>query len=75
MKVGTLGMVDTRLVPVGNEGGEIGMILNMGVDIRYNSEIKSLKSLLDQGFDVGAMSGESALPSTMPRGSTATSPT
>jgi formate dehydrogenase (NADP+) beta subunit len=30
---------------------EIDMILNMGVDIRYNSEIKSLKALLTEGYD------------------------
>jgi formate dehydrogenase beta subunit len=30
---------------------EIGMITNMGVDIRYNAPIKSLKALLDEGYD------------------------
>jgi formate dehydrogenase beta subunit len=32
-------------------GEEIDAILNMGVDIRYNSPIDSMKSLLEQGFD------------------------
>jgi formate dehydrogenase (NADP+) beta subunit len=30
---------------------EVGMILDMGVDIRYDSPISSLGALLDQGFD------------------------
>jgi NADPH-dependent glutamate synthase beta subunit-like oxidoreductase/ferredoxin len=30
---------------------EIDMILNMGVDIRYNSPVTSMKSLLEQGYD------------------------
>ncbi len=30
---------------------EVGTILNMGVDIRYNSPVTSLTSLLGQGFD------------------------
>src|SRR3972149_2121078 len=30
---------------------ECNAILDMGVDIRYNSPVKSLKSLLDEGFD------------------------
>jgi NADPH-dependent glutamate synthase beta subunit-like oxidoreductase/ferredoxin len=30
---------------------EVGIILNMGVDIRYNSPITSLRSLTDQGYD------------------------
>jgi formate dehydrogenase beta subunit len=30
---------------------EIGMILNMGVDIRYNSPVTSMKDLLASGFD------------------------
>jgi NADPH-dependent glutamate synthase beta subunit-like oxidoreductase len=30
---------------------EIGMILNMGVDIRYNTPVGSLKGLLKEGFD------------------------
>jgi formate dehydrogenase beta subunit len=30
---------------------EIGMILNMGVDIRYGTPVTSLKALLDGGFD------------------------
>ncbi len=30
---------------------ECDMILNMGVDIRYNSPVTSMKALLDQGFD------------------------
>ena len=30
---------------------EIDQILDMGVDIRYNSSIDSMKALLDQGFD------------------------
>ncbi len=30
---------------------EISYILDMGVDIRYNSPISSMKSLLEQGFD------------------------
>ena len=30
---------------------EIDMILNMGVDIRYNSPITSLKALLTEGYD------------------------
>ena len=30
---------------------EIGMILGMGVDIRYGAPITSLKSLLDEGYD------------------------
>jgi formate dehydrogenase beta subunit len=30
---------------------EIDQILNMGVDIRYNAEIKSLKALLTEGYD------------------------
>ena len=30
---------------------EIGYILDMGVDIRYNSRITSMRALLDQGFD------------------------
>jgi NADPH-dependent glutamate synthase beta subunit-like oxidoreductase/ferredoxin len=30
---------------------EIGYILDMGVDIRYNSRITSMRALLDEGFD------------------------
>jgi formate dehydrogenase beta subunit len=30
---------------------EVNQILNMGVDIRYNSPIESMKTLLTQGFD------------------------
>jgi formate dehydrogenase (NADP+) beta subunit len=30
---------------------EIGMITRMGVDVRYNAPIKSLKALLDEGYD------------------------
>ncbi len=30
---------------------EVGVILDLGVDIRYNSPIESMKSLLDEGFD------------------------
>jgi hypothetical protein len=30
---------------------EVGTILNMGVDIRYNSPVGSMRSLLEQGFD------------------------
>ena len=30
---------------------ECDMILNMGVDIRYNSPVTSMKALLDEGFD------------------------
>ena len=30
---------------------EIDMILDMGVDIRYNSPVNSMKALLDEGFD------------------------
>ena len=30
---------------------EINQILDMGVEIRYNSDITSMKALLDQGFD------------------------
>lgn len=30
---------------------EIDLILNMGVDIRYNSAVRSLRDLLHQGFD------------------------
>ncbi|MEW5917178.1 MAG: FAD-dependent oxidoreductase [Gemmatimonadota bacterium] len=30
---------------------EVGYILDMGVDIRYNSRITSMKAVLDQGFD------------------------
>ena len=30
---------------------EVGYILDMGVDIRYNSPVASLKSVLDEGFD------------------------
>jgi len=30
---------------------EIDMILNMGVDIRYNTPIESMKALLDQNYD------------------------
>ena len=30
---------------------EIGMILGMGVDIRYNSPVTSMKSLLTEGYD------------------------
>lgn len=30
---------------------EIAMIVDMGVDVRYNSPVKSLKSLLGEGFD------------------------
>jgi NADPH-dependent glutamate synthase beta subunit-like oxidoreductase/ferredoxin len=30
---------------------EVGYILDMGVDIRYNSRITSMSALLDQGFD------------------------
>ena len=30
---------------------ECGVILDMGVDIRYSSPVSSMKSLLDQGFD------------------------
>jgi NADPH-dependent glutamate synthase beta subunit-like oxidoreductase/ferredoxin len=42
---------------------ETSMILNMGVDIRYNSPVTSLRTLLDDGFDavfvgVGAPRGK-----------------
>ncbi|MGC2168576.1 MAG: FAD-dependent oxidoreductase [Acidimicrobiales bacterium] len=42
---------------------ETSMILDMGVDIRYNSPVTSLRSLLDEGFDavfvgVGAPRGK-----------------
>jgi NADPH-dependent glutamate synthase beta subunit-like oxidoreductase/ferredoxin len=30
---------------------EVGTILNMGVDIRYNSPVASMRSLLEQGYD------------------------
>lgn len=30
---------------------EIGYVVNMGVDTRYGQEIKSLRTVLDQGFD------------------------
>jgi NADPH-dependent glutamate synthase beta subunit-like oxidoreductase/ferredoxin len=30
---------------------EVGLILNMGVDIRYNSPVHSLKALLAEGYD------------------------
>ena len=30
---------------------EVDAILNMGVDIRYNTPVESLRSVLDQGFD------------------------
>ena len=30
---------------------EINMILDMGVEVRYNSPVESMKNLLDQGFD------------------------
>src|SRR5580698_8888358 len=30
---------------------EVGVILNMGVDIRYSSPVNSMKSLLGEGFD------------------------
>jgi formate dehydrogenase beta subunit len=30
---------------------EIGMILNMGVDIRYNSPVTSMKALMAEGYD------------------------
>ena len=30
---------------------EIGMILDMGVDIRYNTPVQSMKGLLDEGYD------------------------
>jgi len=30
---------------------EIAMIVDMGVEVKYNSPVKSMKSLLDQGFD------------------------
>ena len=30
---------------------EVDMILNMGVDIRYNSPVASMKALLEEGFD------------------------
>lgn len=30
---------------------EVGMILDMGVNIHYNSPVKSLKTLLDDGYD------------------------
>jgi NADPH-dependent glutamate synthase beta subunit-like oxidoreductase/ferredoxin len=30
---------------------EIGMIINMGVDIRYNSPVSSMKALLAEGYD------------------------
>src|SRR3954452_24764347 len=30
---------------------EIGMITGMGVDVRYNAPIKSMKALLDEGYD------------------------
>ncbi|MGH7713346.1 MAG: FAD-dependent oxidoreductase, partial [Gemmatimonadaceae bacterium] len=30
---------------------EVGYILDMGVDIRYNSRITSMRALLDEGFD------------------------
>ena len=30
---------------------EVGMILDMGVDIRYNSPVTSMQAVLDQGFD------------------------
>jgi formate dehydrogenase beta subunit len=30
---------------------EVGMIIDMGVDVRYNTPVSSMKGLLDQGFD------------------------
>ena len=30
---------------------EVDQIINMGVETRYNTEIKSMKSLLDENFD------------------------
>ena len=38
-------------LPVAVLDEEIDMILNMGVDIRYNTPVNSMKALLDAGFD------------------------
>ena len=38
-------------LPAGVLDDEIGMIVNMGVDVRYNSPVTSMKSLLDEGWD------------------------
>src|SRR5947209_2409377 len=38
-------------LPAGVLDEEIDVILNMGVDIRYNTPISSLKALMDEGYD------------------------
>src|SRR5208283_356573 len=38
-------------LPAGVLDDEIGMIVDMGVDVRFNSAVTSLKSLLDEGWD------------------------
>jgi len=38
-------------LPVAVLDEEIDMILNMGVDIRYNSPVDSMRALLEEGFD------------------------
>ena len=38
-------------LPAGVLDEEIAMIVDMGVDVRYNSEIDSMKSLLEQNWD------------------------
>ncbi len=38
-------------LPAGVLDDEIGMIVDMGVDVRYNSPVNSMKSLLDEGWD------------------------
>jgi formate dehydrogenase (NADP+) beta subunit len=38
-------------LPEGVLDEEVGVILDMGVDVRYNSPVNSLKALLSEGFD------------------------
>jgi NADPH-dependent glutamate synthase beta subunit-like oxidoreductase len=41
---------------------EVGYILNMGVDIRYNSPVTSMRSLLAEGYDAEYLLHGSAVP-------------
>src|SRR5271166_4676913 len=38
-------------LPAGVLDDEIGMLVDMGVDVRYNSPVTSMKGLLDEGWD------------------------
>ncbi len=42
---------DQRRLPEQVLVDEINVVLDMGVEVRYNSPVESMKNLLDQGFD------------------------